>query len=255
MDLKEGDHFEHNIQTDVRINYGGAGSGSNMRTKMDLACFFDVIKSAEDQKQVKLTFSRSRLHIDAGNSIRATTTDSIIDEANEMLVGKSVMLFLSKNNWIEDVKGARIFNSSNSNPAISKILRQLISKERIISLFGMRFNFYPGKPVAAGETWTRENTLKLGDLEMKVKIKYAITGLGYGTARISVTSTIYEKGKMANNDLPVTVKGSLNGAITINLETGYLKEEKYYTRLTAEIGDGILRIPMSIDEDYTIYGK
>jgi hypothetical protein len=255
MRLAEGDHFEQNMQMAMRMHYGIAGQPMNMNMGTEIASVFDVQKSTPDEKQIKMSYSSSKMSLDMGKLGPALNLDSMMNNANGKIVGKSVTIVLSKDNEIKDVLGAEFFEKDVSDSATREIAKKMFSKEQVNSLFGMMFSIYPGKRVAIGDSWTKENKVNMGEFEMKIKTKYTLAAVSGNAATINVYGTINGKGNMLSTKMEMDMKGSQKGTMTIDITNGYLQKGKYSMLMTALMNAGGQKMPITINADYNMSGK
>lgn len=254
MRLAEGDHFEQNMQMDMRMHYGVSGQSMNMKMGMDMACFFDVLKSEADKK-FKMTYTRSKMTMDMGQLGAAANIDSVMNRISNKIAGKSITIVLSKDNEIKDVLGAEVFDNEDADPEAREMTKKMFSKDQINQLFGMMFSLYPDKPVAVGDSWSKDNKVNVGEFEMKIKTKFTLASISGNTASITVDGTIDGKGTMKGAQVEMDMKGTQKGTMAIDLTSGYLQKGKYTMLITADMNVAGQKIPMTIDADYNMHGK
>ena len=174
------------------------------------------------------------------------------------VIGKSVVFMLSKDNEILSTSGfdSLMINESQSE-ASRQMIKKMFSKEQLNNLFGMMFSMYPGKPVKVGESWTSKTVVNIADIDMKVNVKYTLTGVKNGLADIDVDGVIDGKGEMNKSGVPleIAMSGTQKGTMTIKMTDGYLQNGAYKMDIKADMVVMGQKIPMTMKADYTLNGK
>lgn len=252
MRLNKGDTFNHAMQINMLVNT----SGMEMNMKMNTENAFEVMNSAEE-KDIKITYRKMYMSMDMGQMKDMNMQDSIINKASSNMVGKSVMIRLSKNNEITDVTGFDVLMNQWQDSASGEMMKNMFSKDQLNSMFGMMFNMYPKKPVKVGESWTGETKVKMANMDMKVDTKYKLLSVKNNLAEIDINGIISATGVIMKQTpgMKMDMSGSQKGTITIRMDNGYLHTGSYKMDMKAEMEMMGQKIPITINGDYTMKGN
>lgn len=174
------------------------------------------------------------------------------------MVGKSVIIKLSKDNEITDVsRFDAIMNDQLQDSASGEMMKNMFSKDQLNSMFGMMFSMYPKKPVKVGESWTGETKVKMANMDMKVDNKYKLLSVKNNLAEIDINGIISATGDIMKQapGMKMDMSGSQKGTITIRMDNGYLHTGSYKMDMKAEMQVMGQKIPVTINADYTMKGN
>ena len=235
MRLVKGDVFAQNMSMEMDMKMMGMG----MKMKVETGSSFEVIKSEASEKDLKMTYTKMYTTINmAGMPNTVANADSAMNAPATEIIGKSVVMKLSKENEIIDVTdGEVLFSIEKADSATQEMMKKMFSKEQLGNLFGMMFSMYPKKPVKIGDTWTGETNTNLDGIDMKIAVKYKLLAVKDGLADISIDGVIGGKGNMVTGgmNIEVNMDGSQKGVITIKVADGYLKTSTYKMDMKADM--------------------
>ncbi|HMU57068.1 MAG TPA: DUF6263 family protein [Chitinophagaceae bacterium] len=254
MRLAPGDNFSQEVKTNMDMNM----AGFSMKMNMDAETNFDVLQNDTAGKQLKLTYTKMSMKMDMGDLNQAVNSDSMMNESQQKLVGRSVTLTLSPQNEITNVSGFdSLLNSDMYDPVTKQLFEKTFSKEQLNSMFGMVFSMYPTKPVRVGESWTSKSKFNVANIDMGMKVKYKLLSVKDGIAEVSVDGTFDGDGNMkqAGINAGMNMEGTQTGRIRIKLTDGYLKNGNYTMNITGEVNVMGQKMPISMKGDYELTGK
>lgn len=251
MRLNAADTFTQDIQMNMSMKTPGV----EMNMKMNTATGFEVIKGGDDEKEIKLTYKKMKLAMDMG-PMNKMMPDSIKNRSFDNIIGKSVILTLSKDNEITGVTGFEEFMNDQAQDSASKeMMKTMFSKDQFNSMFGMMFNMYPKNPVKVGESWSGETKVKMANMDMKIKNRYKLLSVKEGLAEISIDGIIEAAGEMAQAaGMKMDMSGTQKGTIIIRMDNGYLHNSSYKMDMKADMEMMGQKIPMTMKADYIIKG-
>ena len=257
MKLAEGDHFEQTMKSNMDMSMPMLGKDQKMKINNEVTCAFDVVKSDNKQKKLKMTYTDLKSSMDMGQLNGLTgNTDSILNKQTEILNGKSVELLLSTDHEIVDIiGGTELFTQENMDEKTKEIIKKMFSKEQIMNLWGMMFSMYPKKPVAIGDHWQAKTTTNMAGLNVTIDITYTLKSVKNGLAEITLLGKIGGKGKMEQLPVELEMKGNQTGMMSIKLENGYLDKANYKMDIEASMDMGGQKIPMQLKGDFLMEGK
>lgn len=165
------------------------------------------------------------------------------------LTAKTFGCVLDKNGKIVNVTGidslASVFGTSN--PASN-----YFNEDAIKSSISQSFSFYPGHPIAVGESWNTALTIT-SSVKMKANITYTLEKVENNLAYIKIASTLATDGeqKMTANgmELNMTMGGTQNGEMVVDTKTGMYTSSNLAQDLKGTISAMGQEIPMTIKSD------
>ena len=233
-------------------------SGMEMKMKSTFGCSFEVMNNDSAGKNLKMTYTKMDMAMDMGalNKMQ-NTQDSLMKKNSENIVGKSIILTLSKDNEITNVTGfEEIMNTQMRDSAGKEMMKKMFSKDQFNSMFGMMFSMYPKKPVKVGESWDGDTKMNMANLAMKVHNKYTLLSVKNGLAEINIDGTIGGNGEIMkeSSGMKMDMSGIQKGTITIRIDNGYLHSGAYKMDIKTEMEVMGKKIEMTMKGDYNIKG-
>lgn len=253
MRLNKGDTFRQDMQMNMLMN----SFGMEMKMKMNSDYSFEVMNSNENEKDLKITYTNMNMSTDMG-TLKRINTDSLMNKNYENIIGKSVIIKLSKNNVITDVQGFEdILNSQARDSASTAVLKKIFSKEQLNSTFGMMFNIYPKKPVQVGESWTNESKVKMANLDMKIASKYTLLSVKNGMAEINMDGDVSGTNDVMKitSGVNMQMTGKQKGTVTLRMDNGYLHAGSYKMDMKADMEMMGKKMSMTLKAEYLIKGE
>lgn len=253
MRLNKGDTFSH----DMQMNMGMNTAGIEMKMNMNTGLAFEVLNSGE-VKDIKITYTKMQMSMDMGKLKNPNMQDSVMNKVRNNMIGKSVIIKLSKDNEITDVSGFDVLMNDRIQDSSSReTMKNMFSKDQLNTMFGTMFNMYPKKPVKVGESWTGEAIVKIANMDMKVNSKYTLVSVKNNLAEIDINGTIGASGDIPKQSqgIKMDMSGSQKGTITLRMDNGYLHTGSYKMDMKAEMQMMGKKIPMTMNADYTMKGN
>lgn len=254
MRLAPGDRFTQKMKTDMDMKM----AGFNIKMVMDGEIQFDVLTGDSTGKQLKLTYNQMNIKMDMGDLNRAVNSDSMLNESQKKIIGKSVTITLSPNNEIITVSGYdSLMNNDLYDPATKQLFEKTFSKEQLNSMFGMMFSMYPSKPVKVGETWTSKSKFNIANIDMGITNKFKLLSVKDGVAELSIEGKFDGGGEIKQTGVAVDMKmkGAQNGRMQIELSDGYLKTGNHTMDLNGDVSAMGQKMTISAKGDYEMTRK
>ncbi|MBK6938119.1 MAG: hypothetical protein IPH18_15485 [Chitinophagaceae bacterium] len=254
MRLAPGDNFkqELNMNMDMKM------AGFNMKMIMEAETSFEVLAADTSGKQMRLTYTKMKMKMDMGELNKAVSSDSMMNESQQKIVGKSVTLTLSPENEIIKVSGFdSLMNNDLYDPVTKQLFEKTFSKEQLNSMFGMMFSMYPSKPVRIGNSWSAKSKFNMANIDMGVNTKYKLIAVKDSIAEIDVDGKMDGDGNMKQENINVgmSMKGTQKGRMQIKISDGYLHSGSYKMDASAEVEMMGQKIPITMIADYEMTGK
>ena len=256
MRLNKGDKFSQAMTMDMDMNMTVMGMQKDVKMKMDVGTDFEVLDSTAAGKDLKITYNKMVMHMDAGMGNNAMM-DSLMNKSTGAVVGKSVVVTFAGNK-VTDVKGFdELMAGNTSDSTTRKMMEKMFSKDNFNSMFGMMFGLYPNKPVKEGESWSTVNNMDISGMNMGVNTKYTLLGVKDNIAEIGVDGTVDSKGTMKQGavNMDMDMKGTQKGKLNVKLSDGYLQTGTYDMDITADMNVMGQKMPMKMKATYTLKGN
>ena len=173
---------------------------------------------------------------------------------NKALVGNKLQMKMKENGEVVSITGfepiytkvstsvGSVLKKAEEKTAFAKSFKESFNQEMIKDQFMKNLKLFPAKGVKIGESWTEtENASQDG--KVKLTTTYILKSVGNGTAEIGVSGGIPKKSdKQSQQGMTHTMSSELsqNGTITIDQNTGWIKNQKIAVKSTQteSISDG-----------------
>ncbi len=229
------------------------------------------VKDVDTNQNVTLSqkIEGVKLAIDiAGNRItydssNPGTGNTSLAEFFKQLVGAEFKLTLDPSMKVTKVDGREEFlkRLGQSNQTMEPLLKKVLNEEALKQMADPTFGMVPGKPVAVGDSWTRESRLNLGPVGgYKNTYKYTVESVDNGIAKIKVEmALVYETPTDAGEGLPFRIKAAKlaskdsGGTITFDTNKGRLEKMEMKVKLEGdleiEISGAATKVEMKQDQE------
>ena len=254
MKLDKGARFTQNGQMDMDMNISAMGMNQAMKMKMDMGTTFEVLENKDNAQLLRMTYDKMQMKMETGMPGAAASLDSVMNENEKKMVGKSVTLKINGNQVTEvDMQGLMQDGEDSVDQAA---MRKMFSKENINSMFGIMFNLYPKNPVKVGEKWSADNSIDLNGMAMMIKTTYTLKAVKDSVAEVEVDGTLDTKGimKQGGVNMDMDMNGTQKGTLYVPLATGYLQKGNYVMDIKAQMNMMGQKIPMDMKMTYAISG-
>lgn len=192
--------------------------------------------------KLKIDIAGNPISFDSSNPTSANTS---LAEFFKQLVGTEFKLTLDKDFRVTKVEGRDEFlkKLGQANQTMEPLLKRVLNEEALKQMADPSFGMLPGKPVAKGDTWTRESKLSLGPIgSYKNTYKYTLEGVENNVAKIKVESNlVYEAPTETGEGLPFRIKSAkLNskdagGVILFDIKKGRMDSQEMKIKLEGDL--------------------
>ena len=147
------------------------------------------------------------------------------------------------------------------------LLKKILNEDALKQMADPTFGIVPGKPVAKGDTWTRESTINLGPIgSYKGVYKYTLEGFdekNKDLAKIKIETTLtYSPPTDPGEGLPFKIKEAkltskdAKGSATFDIKKGRLEKSEQSLSLTGdlqiEIGGMATKVELNQKQETTV---
>ena len=159
-----------------------------------------------------------------------SSTDASIGNAFKSIIGLPIDIQLTKQGKVTSVKGLdKLTGNLNAinNEQFKQMLGQQFSEKTIQMLIEQSSAYFPGKPVAVGDSWEVVTNISNQDIDIISKMNLNLKQVTNNIATLEITGTLAtpEGGVVTNvqgMDAKVSVDGKQTGNIQLDLKTGWI---------------------------------
>jgi hypothetical protein len=265
LNLKPGEQFNQNMKVDMDINSEAMGQKINMKMGFDAGMKFAVSTTdSAGSMNMNMTYTALDANIDMGALAagKGGEMNTMMKKIMGALVGETITVTMNKNGELTGTGGFEAIKANLTRKADSLGLPEA-SIDQIVEGFAqknldgnlkMMFNIYPDKPVKPGDTWVKETTQEVNNINMKMKNEYTLTKVNGGVAYIALKSSAVGKGEMkqAGQNMEVDIDLTQKGTLEMNMSNGTLKGGKADMKMDGTINAMGMKMPMKVNAVYTI---
>lgn len=225
--LKEGDTFYAKtvVKTDMSIDV--LGMSQDIKMTMTTVARYKVKSVKPGATVVEMTYTDVQMDADAlagaggiGDKMKGATLTATFDDDMEITKVEGYEKLVEK--------------LADGDPMTKQLMQALMSESAVKGMFAQVILPVPGKPLKAGDSWTRNEKIPLSGLgDLDSKSKYTLESNTGGVATIKMTgSVMFKPGKDGLKGLPFKISKTdlksddLKGTITFDTKAGRLKEAK-----------------------------
>jgi hypothetical protein len=252
--------FYQEMTTDTDQNMKVMGMEVNQKQKQTFYFSWTYKEDDKDKNMVmvqKIEGVKLTINI-ADNPINFDSTNpaaqnTALAEFFKALVGSEFRLTLDKDLKVLKVEGRDEFlkKLGTTNQTMEPLLKRILNEDALKQMADPTFGIVPNKPVAKGESWTRDSKLSLGPIgSYKNTYKYTYEGQddkNKDLAKVKVDTTLtYEPPTDPGEGLPFRIKEAkltskdASGDVRFDVKKGRLEESNLKLKLegdlTIEIG-------------------
>lgn len=247
---------EVNAQQDIDLDFMYNRIGMNMKSAM-FSFSFD-----SDSTHTPSGINMDEKDPEAQGEMMKTLFGSIFGQ----LINKPIQVTLDATGKVKSVKGYREIIkaiedsvSSVSPGKNTNALESVMNEDQINQVFQQVFGTFSKKPVGIGETWTNDINMSQNGMPMKYTNTYKILEIlkKENEAIVDVNGTISMG--IGNNDamkkMNMDVKGTQKGKLTVDLNTGLIKDGKLAMDIKIDMEAMGQKVPMTMKGSTVIVSK
>ncbi|MEM6345158.1 MAG: DUF6263 family protein [Bacteroidota bacterium] len=277
LNLKQGQKFKQWVLNEQIITQTIQGREQKIEQKLGTGYAYEVLRVSPKQYDLKVTFYRMLFKQDIGGLPQmANDYDSKRDGSNgEYLpleaaaaaqLNKTFEISLDRKANITEVRGTddliaammddlEKLSPQLANDDMEKGFRKTLGPENLKSSMRQLLFALPEEPVAVGDKWKGENTVK-SVMVMNTYTEYETSALN------SKTATILAEGELETEEdavmdmggipLDVGMGGTTEATYIIDVKSGLLKKGEYKLEAIGEMSMQGMTIPMALNNFTTI---
>lgn len=228
--LKTGDVFYVRSVQEMNQTIGVLGQNQEMNQTTTTVTKYEVVDAADGGLTVKQTIHKVDIQ---GN------VPGVEGQADKMK-GATLTFKLDKDMKVAGVEGydKYIEQVSGGDENTAKVIKAASSEENVKVTVEDLFNPGPGKPVKAGDKWTRDTKMPLGPLgTFSLAARYTLDSLDGATAKVVYDADATFTAGKGGDGLPFQItKGELkadkyDGTLSFDTAAGRLKDTSQSVKL------------------------
>ncbi len=252
--LAKGDTF--NIASNSKMDFTVEVMGTKQEFKMnsESESRFEVLDSTAAGAEMKMTILKQQSKLDVGKLI-PDSLQSRSDSASMAMIGKSIY-FKIKDQKISDVRGFEEINRREDS-AVAVMMKKFMPEETFEQTTNLIFDVYPPKAVTVGESWKKETTVAFAGIPIKLNTMYKLKNVKDDLAEVAVDGKVSSNGAEMPMmpGLKINMDGKYNGTITLQLNTGFLRNSNYEVEVRSDQEFTGEKVPITIKGKFSTTGK
>ncbi len=240
--------------------------GQEMNMTQEIVFGFDLAADKTDPYLIDITYKKIVFKMSAmGNTISFDSDNSAADTSEvgklyssifSSFLNKTLKLKLDNTGKVLEVKGieemmesllASLPDSSENSIATKEQIKEQAKELANVNQFDQFFNFLPGKPVSAEESWTLDKDLNAAGMDAKVSAKLTLIDFTEQLANVAYDGTIKGEGSLKSGPpgSGFSMDGTQKGTMSLNRNTGMVEKSDMEMAITATMKASGLSIPMT----------
>lgn len=234
------------------------GQKMEINTIYAIDMLYEISKAAENTA-INMTYEKLAMDMNVmGQNIRMSTDESDNSKPGsktlKAIKGSTISVSLSPQGKVLEVKGTdelaeRLGGASEME---KETLKTFFNKESLKSTMEQSFNFFPDKPIKAGDAWEKAVTVS-SPYKMISNNKYKLIKVENGLAYIDVSGSVTTDGPQSlesnGMEMQVNLTGDQQGRFVVDETTGTVKESEIIQNLKGKMEMMGQEIPMDIKNE------
>jgi len=235
--LEIGKTYKQLSVTDMNMEMDAMGQKVQMNVKQETGFHYSVVALNADVYDIQLTYQKFKVSMDVPAPFTIDTdapensTDANMGNAFKSIIGIPIDIQMTKQGKITSIRGIDKLKenlSATGNPQLNQMFDQLFSEEIIQKQIEHSSAYFPGKPVAIGDSWDVVSSVNNQGIDIISKMNLTLKEVTNNMATLGVTGTLYTpEGGIVTNiqgmEASVSVDGKQAGSMQIDLKTGWIE--------------------------------
>ncbi len=259
LNFKPGDRYLYTTEVKQNVN----SFGMQMEQSMLMEMIYRVTATEGQHKKLEITYEHVAMKMGPNeyDSRRDSASNSDLAFVKN-LIGKSFSLTLAPDGDITQVEGLEnlVQSIAGTDKTTKAEIESQFSDTAIKLMMQNSFDLYPGKPVKAGEHWTKRSRMGFSGITVNVENTYTLVSVTDGKAQIKVSSIMQlpltkmdvQGGQVA---MEIEMTGNQDGSIQVDVESGQILLGNTSQHIKGNINVAGQSMPLTIDGDIKISSK
>lgn len=252
MKLQPGTQYVYEMDTKTAMNVTGLSTTQTINSILD----FKV--TAGEGTDRLLTISYEKLSSEMNTPMGVIKFNSDDPNLNSMkgVLSQPFTMTIAENGTIKKIEGLE--RTENIAPGedddAMKQVKATLTDSAIRTSMAYMLDIYPDNPVKPGDTWVKKTVIPLAGVNIRVENNFKLLSIDKQTAHIEVKAKITEgKGEMSM--VKVDLKGSSEGTMDVDTETGFMTASKIKQDIDGMMSMGTKSAPLKMNIEMNITGK
>lgn len=240
--------------------------GQEMNMTQEIVFGFDLAADKNDPYLMDITYKKIIFKMSAmGNSISFDSDNAGADTSEvgklyssifNSFLNKTLRLKLDNTGKVLEVKGVEemiesllmsLPDSAENSIATKEQIKEQAKELANVNQFDQFFNFLPGKPVSAEESWNIEKEINASGMDAKVAAKLTLMDFTEKSANVAYDGTIKGEGAIKSGPpgTGFSMDGTQKGTMSLSRTTGMVEKSDMEMAITATMKASGLSIPMN----------
>lgn len=258
---KQGEKYDAVTTIKSSITQSMMGQKMEINTIYAIDMLYEISKVAENSA-INMTYEKLAMDMNVmGQNIRMSTDESDNSKPGSKTLnaikGSTISVSLSPQGKVLEVKGTdelaeRLGGASEME---KETLKTFFNKESLKSTMEQSFNFFPDKPIKAGDAWEKAVTVS-SPYKMISNNKYKLIKVENGLAYIDVSGSVTTDGPQSlesnGMEMQVNLTGDQQGRFVVDETSGTVKESEIIQNLKGKMEMMGQEIPMDIKNEINL---
>ncbi|MDR2650798.1 MAG: DUF6263 family protein [Prevotellaceae bacterium] len=277
--LKQGETLKQNMVMNMDMVQNMMGQEIKISLAMTMKMAFDVKESQGDDYTLEVKFKNIKTNMGMpgmGNiSFDSDTPDDVTTQDNIGPMFKAVIdipfeVVMDKAGKAKSVQGIEklfeamlgSFDESMPEAMRQQLIGQLgsqFSEEAFKSQFEQSTGYFPGKPVATGESWNVKIRTTASNFAANIDSKVTLKSVEDNVVTLNIDGIVstpegYEQ-EVNGMKTKVTLNGTQKGTSKVNRDTGWIISSDLTINFTGEVEVMGMKVPVYIVSKVTVSGE
>ena len=257
FNLEKGKIYKQRSVSEMTMTINAMGQDMEMDMKTETSIHFNVVERNNDVYDISMSYQKIKMDMNVMQSY-SIDSDSPGNSVLQSFIGIPIDIQLTKEGKVS-IKDADQFATkidAITDEQLKQIISQLLSEKAIQSTFE-RLSFFPGKPVAVGDSWDVTTNASAGGIDIINKLELTLKQVKDNIAILEVAGTLStpEGGavmQVNGMDAEVSAKGIQTGTIRIDIKTGWIVGSEINQKSTQNIEIMGYSIPQEVEIKLTV---
>ncbi|MDR2622762.1 MAG: DUF6263 family protein [Dysgonamonadaceae bacterium] len=254
--LEKGKTYKQHVVSDGIIAMSVMGQDMEMRMKSEIKLNYEITGQQNDLFDSRMSFQKMKMDM-AGGPVAFTidsdspekSFDKNIGEAVKAIIGIPVEIQFTKQGKYKSVKGVDKLLAAFSekldavdNPMLKQQMGATLSgqfSDEAIKSMCEQYAYFPGKPVALGDSWDVNMNLTSGGVNFQTTMKLTLKQVADNVATLDCTGLIAtpeggEVQKIQGMEAKINVNGIMSGIVRIDMKSGWTIASDLSQKFTME---------------------
>lgn len=223
-----------------------SSAGMQMHQEMQFGMIYEMLEPEAGLKRMRVTYDHLKLVAESPmGTIEYDTkqpSPSSPFSAFQDVIGKTLEVDFTAEGRVERVSGMESLLPDEA--------MQALGDSSLMKMVTNSFDFFPGKPVAVGDSWKKTASMDINGVVLEVRSTYTLTAVKERVATIKSKADIAMlDGQQAQQEMQISLSGKQDGEIQLDIDKGVVVSGAIEQNIQGELQAGGQKMPMEITSD------